>query len=87
MHLRIRFPTPAARIIELKLSFMACSFFKIKDEKSLVKLLKDGLNDDLSFGWIAQSVEQRTENPCVPGSIPGPATFQNATHPQLIRDK
>jgi hypothetical protein len=25
-------------------------------------------------GWIAQSVEQRTENPRVPGSIPGPAT-------------
>ncbi len=27
-----------------------------------------------SGGRIAQSVEQRTENPCVPGSIPGPAT-------------
>ena len=27
-----------------------------------------------SYGWIAQSVEQRTENPRVPGSIPGPAT-------------
>ena len=26
-------------------------------------------------GGIAQSVEQRTENPCVPGSIPGPATI------------
>ena len=25
-------------------------------------------------GWIAQSVEQRTENPCVGGSIPPPAT-------------
>ena len=25
-------------------------------------------------GWIAQSVEQRTENPCVGGSIPSPAT-------------
>jgi carbonic anhydrase len=25
-------------------------------------------------GWIAQSVEQRTENPCVAGSIPAPAT-------------
>ena len=24
-----------------------------------------------SFGQIAQLVEQRTENPCVPGSIPG----------------
>jgi hypothetical protein len=27
----------------------------------------------LSFGRIAQSVEQRTENPCVAGSIPVPA--------------
>ncbi len=26
-------------------------------------------------GAIAQSVEQRTENPCVPGSIPGGTTF------------
>ena len=25
-------------------------------------------------GTIAQLVEQRTENPCVPGSIPGDAT-------------
>ena len=27
------------------------------------------------YGWIAQLVEQRTENPCVPGSSPGPATM------------
>ncbi len=26
------------------------------------------------FGILAQSVEQRTENPCVPGSIPGDTT-------------
>ena len=26
------------------------------------------------FGAIAQLVEQRTENPCVPGSIPGGTT-------------
>jgi hypothetical protein len=29
----------------------------------------------LIFGQIAQSVEQRTENPCVAGSIPVLATF------------
>ena len=28
-------------------------------------------------GAIAQLVEQRTENPCVPGSIPGGTTFKN----------
>ena len=27
-------------------------------------------------GALAQSVEQRTENPCVPGSIPGGTTFK-----------
>ena len=26
-------------------------------------------------GWVAQLVEQRTENPCVEGSIPPPATI------------
>ena len=28
------------------------------------------------FGTLAQSVEQWTENPCVPGSIPGGTTFK-----------
>ena len=29
-------------------------------------------------GAIAQLVEQRTENPCVPGSIPGGTTIKKA---------
>ena len=29
-----------------------------------------------NVGAIAQSVEQRTENPCVPGSIPGGTTLK-----------
>ena len=29
------------------------------------------------FGAIAQLVEQRTENPCVPGSNPGSTTKRN----------
>ena len=29
-------------------------------------------------GAIAQLVEQRTENPCVPGSIPGGTTFKKS---------
>ena len=33
----------------------------------------------IRVGWVAQLVEQRTENPCVGGSIPPPATtFKNA---------
>ncbi len=30
-------------------------------------------------GALAQLVEQRTENPCVPGSIPGGTTIKNPT--------
>ena len=30
-------------------------------------------------GAIAQLVEQRTENPCVPGSIPGGTTEKTST--------
>ena len=30
-----------------------------------------------SIAWVAQSVEQRTENPCVGGSIPSPGTILN----------
>gem|GEM_PF-2324689 len=42
-------------------------------------------------GWIAQLVEQRTENPRVPGSIPGPATsllnqaFMGFLVPKLVK--
>ena len=43
-----------------------------------------GIDQCGGYGWIAQLVEQRTENPCVPGSNPGPATisfFPNVTQP------
>ena len=33
---------------------------------------------EINHGAIAQLVEQRTENPCVPGSIPGGTTVKNA---------
>ena len=35
-------------------------------------------------GALAQLVEHRTENPCVPGSIPGGTTTKNAN---LFREK
>ena len=35
-------------------------------------------------GWVAQLVEQRTENPCVGGSIPPPATTSQL-HPTESR--
>ena len=31
-------------------------------------------------GVIAQLVEQRTENPCVPGSIPGDTTSESESY-------
>ena len=39
-------------------------------------------------GTLAQLVEQRTENPCVPGSIPGGTTknIRNEAVNQLITD-
>src|SRR5262249_11711448 len=41
--------------------------------------------DFSTAGWVAQLVEQRTENPCVGGSIPPPATtFKKCC---IIRDK
>ena len=33
-------------------------------------------------GAIAQLVEQRTENPCVPGSIPGGTTLKSGSYDQ-----
>jgi hypothetical protein len=33
----------------------------------------------MKFARIAQSVEQRTENPCVAGSIPAPGTINTLT--------
>ena len=35
-------------------------------------------------GALAQLVEQRTENPCVPGSIPGGTTIKNPIHPNRV---
>ena len=34
----------------------------------------------IATGALAQLVEQRTENPCVPGSIPGGTTTKNPIH-------
>ena len=34
-------------------------------------------------GAIAQLVEQRTENPCVPGSIPGGTTNKSLVHSSI----
>ena len=38
-------------------------------------------------GAIAQLVEQRTENPCVPGSIPGGTTLKKAKDSKILISK
>ena len=38
-------------------------------------------------GAIAQLVEQRTENPCVPGSIPGGTTLKRIKDNEILISK
>jgi hypothetical protein len=42
------------------------------------------LNLKVTIGTIAQLVEQWTENPCVPGSIPGGTTDKAGFLPALL---
>jgi hypothetical protein len=49
-------------------------------EIALAKQAEDNFNiAPLRRGWVAQLVEQRTENPCVAGSIPASATTLSMT--------
>ena len=51
---------------------------------ALAKVRKTSvLTFNLKVGAIAQLVEQRTENPCVPGSIPGGTTKNPNFHRKL----
>ena len=43
-------------------------------------VLLDFFNRTFLFALIAQSVEQRTENPCVAGSIPARGTSPKGTN-------
>ncbi len=51
-------------------NFFLQKIWRLKNNRYLCIAIKK--ND----GAIAQLVEQRTENPCVPGSIPGGTTFR-----------
>ena len=48
-----------------------------------IPIERKGINK--KSGAIAQLVEQRTENPCVPGSIPGGTTQKTAIEAFLLR--
>ena len=54
------------------------NFFRLFSPKSFVGIKKCATfaTANENDGAIAQLVEQRTENPCVPGSIPGGTTFK-----------
>ncbi len=45
-------------------------------KKHTFALANKGIQISTHNGAIAQLVEQRTENPCVPGSIPGGTTSE-----------
>ena len=50
-------------------------------ERKICRVKKTGyICNPKRNGVIAQLVEQRTENPCVPGSIPGDTTPKRATN-------
>jgi hypothetical protein len=48
---------------------------------------KEILPERTAQGAIAQLVEQRTENPCVPGSIPGGTTIDSVIKKSLELSK
>ena len=52
--------------------FLSLNIWKL--QKKSLSLHPQSRND----GAIAQLVEQRTENPCVPGSIPGGTTAKKS---------
>ena len=51
-----------------------CSNLQKHFYKIILGITKLNLSLTRSKGTLAQLVEQRTENPCVPGSIPGGTT-------------
>ena len=61
--------------LEVILSLNLIKVFRVN---LLLRNKKDFIFADLMQGTLAQLVEQRTENPCVPGSIPG-GTTKNLT--------
>ena len=68
-------------LIISQLAFYQCFFIsrKLAESKSFTTFViaKEILPDRTAQGAIAQLVEQRTENPCVPGSIPGGTTIDS----------
>ena len=78
-----------------------CAFFSLFRKKCIRKFVQEEIKHYLCsrlkdeclwvilifVGAIAQLVEQRTENPCVPGSIPGGTTIHEENAERLIADR
>ena len=64
----------SARFIQ----FSICSNLQKHFYKIILGITKLNLSLTRSKGTLAQLVEQRTENPCVPGSIPGGTTSSHS---------
>ena len=73
-----KFPFPARPLSPRKFSFPI-------EESPCVPFAEDENATPFFFGWIAQLVEQRTENPRVAGSIPAPATSPYLCSGLIIR--
>ena len=74
------------KIKKINLKKQALIFFHIFFKKACTKQkLTLSLHSQNKSGTIAQLVEQRTENPCVPGSIPGGTTQKDLKFTQNFR--
>ena len=60
------------------MTFFAKNFRKYLAVQNIIRTFAPAIKR-YNVGAIAQLVEQRTENPCVPGSIPGGTTEERVT--------
>ena len=59
------------------MTFFAKNFRKHLAVQNIIRTFAPAIKQ-YNVGAIAQLVEQRTENPCVPGSIPGGTTYKES---------
>ena len=59
------------------MTFFAKNFRKHLAVQNIIRTFAPAIKR-YNVGAIAQLVEQRTENPCVPGSIPGGTTYKES---------
>ena len=65
-------------MIKIFSKFLLKTFADSEKLSYLCTAIEKQSNETIKNGAIAQLVEQRTENPCVPGSIPGGTTLKKS---------